>query len=168
MTSTMSSIDKSKKLKMPVLDCLIDDSPENVSETIQSATLLLDTLKESVRRDLENVFNTRQCCISPPGELPELHASLLNYGLPDLATINLESSSAVQDFCSQVETTIANYEPRIRSVKIHSSQGLDPNDKCFRFKVEAVLHASPSHETIIFDSSLDPVSQAVKLQESEL
>jgi type VI secretion system protein ImpF len=163
----MGSIDKKKKLKMPVLDCLLDDSPESTSESAQSANMLLDTLKESVRRDLESVFNTRQCCISPPAELPTLSASLLNYGLPDLATINLESSAAVQDFCSQVEATIANFEPRIKSVKVHSSQGLDANDKCFRFRVEAVLHASPSHETIIFDSSLDPVSQSVMLRESE-
>jgi type VI secretion system protein ImpF len=163
----MTSIDKNKKLKMPVLDCLLDDSPENSVESMQSANMLLDTLKESVRRDLESVFNTRQCCISPPAELPELRSSLLNYGLPDLATINLESSAAVQDFCSQVEAAIANFEPRIQSVKIHSSQGLDPNDKCFRFRVEAVLHASPSNDTIIFDSSLDPVFQSVRLKESE-
>ncbi len=162
----MNSIDKSKHLKMPVLDCLIDNDPEVKVEAGKSANMLLEQMKESVRRDLENLFNTRQCCLSPPEDYPELEASLLNYGLPDLATINLDSSQEVLDFCSEVEANIRHYEPRIKKIRIISNKGLDHDDKCFRFRVEAILHASPANETIIFDSSLDPVSQSVSIKES--
>jgi type VI secretion system protein ImpF len=162
----MDNIDKSKRLKMPILDCLIDTEPGVKSESSRSTNMLLVQMKESVRRDLESLFNTRQCCISPPENYLELDASLLNYGLPDLATINLESSQEVQKFCTQVENTIRNFEPRIRKIRIASTRGLDHDDKCFRFRVEAILHASPSNETIIFDSSLDPVSQSVSIKET--
>ena len=162
----MDNIDKSKHLKMPVLDCLIDNEPGINSESSRPNSMMLEQMKESVRRDLESLFNTRQCCLSPPDNYAELNASLLNYGLPDLATINLESSQEVQAFCAQAEDAIRYFEPRIKKALIKSSQGLDHSDKCFRFRVEATLHASPANETIIFDSSLDPVSQSVSIKES--
>lgn len=162
----MDNIDKSKHLKMPVLDCLIDNEPGVTSEVSRSSNMLLEQMRESVRRDLESLFNTRQCCISPPENYTQLNASLLNYGLPDLATINLESSQEVAAFCAQAEAAIRHFEPRIKKVQIKSSQGLDHNDKSFRFRVEATLYASPANETIIFDSSLDPVSQSVSIRES--
>lgn len=162
----MASIDKTKALKMPVLDCLMDDDPGSKEEAGRPAKLLLEQLKESVRRDLENLFNTRRCCVSPPEDLAELSSSLLNYGLPDLATINLESSAEVNDFCATVESSIQHFEPRIRKIKIHANRGLDTTDSFFRFRVEAVLYASPADETIIFDSALDPISQSVLIKES--
>jgi type VI secretion system protein ImpF len=164
----MKPADKNKKLRMPVLDCLLDDQPDASSEPALSSSMRLEQLRESLRRDLESLFNSRQCSISPPDNCAELSASLLNYGLPDPATINLNSSHGIKTFCSRIETTITDFEPRIKSVRVVPRGKDRAEDSIFRFRVEALLHASPANETIVFDSSLDPVSQSVSMREQPL
>ena len=152
-----------KKLMVPVLDRLL----ESTNDRPQQSYLQLRQLRESVRRDLENLLNTRYCFLSPPSELTEVKKALPNYGLPDLSTINLNSSKALNDFCRQVEKTIQQFEPRIRSVKVESKASIDPEDSTVRFRMEAVLHATAAQELIIFDSSLDPVSQTIDILEMQ-
>ncbi|UTA46624.1 type VI secretion system baseplate subunit TssE [Simiduia sp. 21SJ11W-1] len=151
-----------KKLLAPVLDRLLDSGARtNGSQPHQ----VLRQLRESVRRDLEILFNTRYRCISPPAGCKELSSSLLNFGLADLATINLSSVEHRKRFCSDIESTILKYEPRIKSVKVTSDQKLDAENPCITFRVEAVLHTNPAPELIIFDSALDLITQSVDVSE---
>ncbi|MGI9282650.1 MAG: type VI secretion system baseplate subunit TssE [Endozoicomonas sp.] len=152
-----------KKLMAPVLDRLLEPSSDRSRQNF----LELRQLRESVRRDLENLLNTRYCVISPPTELTEVRKGLPNYGLPDLSTINLNSSEALNQFCRQVERTILHYEPRIRSVKVESKSTIDPEDPTVRFRMEAVLHATAAQELLIFDSALDPVNQTIDILEMQ-
>ncbi|WP_281648664.1 type VI secretion system baseplate subunit TssE [Parendozoicomonas sp. Alg238-R29] len=144
----------------PVLDRLLQHE-----SNVRANHLQLRQLRESVRRDLEHLMNTRFRCVSPADELQEVKKGLPNYGLPDLSTINLNSSEALNQFCRQVEETIRHYEPRIKSVRVESKQGVDPEDPTIRFRMEAVLHANPAQELLIFDSALDPVTQSVDVLE---
>ena len=80
-------IDQEQKLVVPLLDRLLDDNPQESRESERAHHLLIHQLKESVRRDLEELFNTRQCCIAPPASLPHIQAALHNYGLPDAARV---------------------------------------------------------------------------------
>ena len=83
-------IDQDQKLVAPLLDRLLDDNPQEQVESERAQHLLLHQLKESVRRDLEDLFNTRQCCVAPPEQLNAVQQALPNYGLPDAATLNLK------------------------------------------------------------------------------
>ncbi len=126
---------------------------------------VLRQLREGVRRDLEYLFNTRYRCISPPDTLLHLEESNINYGLPDLSTVNLSSLVSRKQFCRDIETTILHFEPRIRSVKVTTQDKLDVEDPSIRFRVEAVLHINPASEVIVFDSALNPVTQMVDVSE---
>ena len=163
----MNTIKADKKLTPPILSCLIDDNPGQQIEAPHSKSYVLRQLRESVRRDLEHLFNTRVCCISPPKNMPNLQHSLLNYGLRDIASINMESNRHVEEFCREMEQTIKTYEPRIKSINVSATNFLDPEEKCFHFRVEAVLHASPEQETIIFDSKLNPSTQNIEVKENQ-
>jgi len=158
-------IDNDQKLVMPLLDRLLDDNPQEQRESVRGHHLLIHQLKESVRRDLEDLFNTRQCCIAPPAELHCIQDALHNYGLPDAATLNLSSQKARNEFCRTVEQTILRYEPRIRSAKVQTQSGFDPEDPNIRFRVEATLHALSAEEVIVFDSALNPVTRSVVVAE---
>jgi len=162
----MNDISAEKKLSPSLLSCLIDDHPEQNTEAPQSSSVVLRQLRENVRGDLENLLNTRVSCVETPEQLPLLDFSLLNYGLEDIATINLESNKHVQQFCRKMEDTIRHFEPRIKSIKVDSKNALDMRDMCFHFRVEAILHASPDNETIVFDSAINPMSKAVDVKES--
>jgi type VI secretion system protein ImpF len=165
----VAAIDPNKKLHAPLLDRLFDDDPLNTTEQNSlNNHQLVRQFKESVRRDLEKLFNSRYRCISPPAEFKHLEKSLLNYGLPDVATLGLESSKAKKAFCKEIEKTILRYEPRIRSVTVTTPSSFDPEDPSIRFRVEAVLHALPAEERIVFDSALNPVTRSVDVSESRI
>ncbi|USD21833.1 type VI secretion system baseplate subunit TssE [Microbulbifer variabilis] len=153
---------REKRLLAPVLDRLLESSSKvNVHQSHQ----ILRQLREGVRRDLEYLFNTRYRCISPPSELRHLDESNINYGLPDLSTVNLSSLDSRKQFCRDIEKTILHFEPRIRSVKVTTQDKVDVEDPSIRFRVEAVLHVNPASEVIVFDSALNPVTQMVDVSE---
>lgn len=159
-------IDHEQKLTVPLLDRLLDDNPTEQVESARAHHLLIHQMKESVRRDLEDLFNTRQCCIGPPQQYEHIQRALHNYGLPDAATLNLSSQKARLDFCRTVEATIKRFEPRIRTVSVKTQSGYDPEDASIRFRVEATLHALTADEVIVFDSALNPITRSVVVSET--
>ncbi|TQV66914.1 type VI secretion system baseplate subunit TssE [Exilibacterium tricleocarpae] len=158
----MAKIDKDKKLLSPILDRLLYGDRYGSSPQPHQ---VLRQLRESVRRDLEHLFNTRYRCIGAPPACEHLQTSLINFGLPDLSTVNLTAPQSRDEFCRQVEQTITNYEPRIKSVKVIGVTDADPEDPVIRFRIEALLHANPAPEVIVFDSALNPVNHTIDVSE---
>ena len=154
------NLNDNKRLRAPVLDRLVNNS----STPIQ-AHQIIKQLRESVRRDLEYLFNTRYRCVSPPVGSKFLENSILNFGLPDLSSINLTATESRKKFCKNLEKLILKFEPRIRHVKVTSNNKIDVEDPTIRFRVEATLFANPAPELIIFDSALNPVNQTVDVTE---
>ncbi|MCH9691874.1 MAG: type VI secretion system baseplate subunit TssE [Gammaproteobacteria bacterium] len=153
---------KEKRLLSPVLDRLLDKS-NNLA--IHQPHQILKQLRESVRRDLEHLFNTRICCVSAPETHTYLECSNINFGLPDLSTINLASMESRKQFCGDIQKAIMNFEPRIRSVKVTMQKHLDVEDPSIHFRVEAILHVNSAAEVIVFDSALNPISKLVNVSE---
>jgi type VI secretion system protein ImpF len=162
----MARVDKSKKLRASILDRLLDNDPGNNMEKDTDQHHKLRQLRDSVRRDLENMLNTRFRVIAPDSECTELQRSLLNYGLPDLATINIFDKLKRQEFISHLETLLTDFEPRFKSVKISFMENKNTADKTLRFKIDAVLYADPSPEIVVFDSTLEPVTRTVNVAET--
>lgn len=161
-------VESNKRLKPSLIDCLLDENPDSQVDSDSHYSNVLNKHRESVRSDLESLLNTRICHVEPLKELSYLRDSLLNYGLPDISTVNLESTRHVNEFCHQIEETIRIYEPRIRDVNVSAYSKFDNTEKFFRFRVKAVLIASPASEMIIFDSTLDPVTRNVRVIENQL
>ncbi|QIL90434.1 type VI secretion system baseplate subunit TssE [Microbulbifer harenosus] len=155
-------VSKEKRLLAPLLDRLLASSADM---DLYRPHQVLRQLREGVRRDLEYLFNTRYRCMSAPESHSHLENSNVNFGLPDLSTINLTSGENRRKFCREIERTIMNFEPRIRSVKVTTQQNVDVEDPSIRFRVEAVLHVNPAAEVIVFDSALNPVTQLVDVSE---
>lgn len=153
---------KEKLLIPPLFDRFLE---QNKSADFRQSHQIVRTLRESIRRDLESLFNTRYCCVSPPEGFSNLDDSVLNYGLPDLSTINMTSYNSRTDFCRRIEKAVMKFEPRIRSVKVKTDAVLDNEDPTIRFRVEASLNVNPLQELIIFESALNPVNQTVNVSE---
>ena len=163
----MKNISVKHKLRASILDRLIDASPEIRSETIHPGdSNSITTLKNSVRRDLESLFNSRYRINDLPDQYSEINNSLINYGLPDLATINMIDIDKRSNFCQKIETTIKYFEPRFQSVKVRYLENIDHTDRTLRFRIEAVLFAEPMPEKIIFDSILEPISRNISIEEA--
>lgn len=119
---------------------------------------VLRELKESVRRDLEDLLNTRWRCSSWPPNLDELDVSLVNYGLPDFTGANLGAPDNQEEFRRIIQRVIENYEPRFKKIDVQLIDSADPMDRVLRFRVEAMLRVEPAPEPIVFDTSLEPLT----------
>jgi type VI secretion system protein ImpF len=149
-----------------VLDRLLDDEPELSKETSKSRTQVLRELKQTVRRDLENLLNTRWRCVSWPPNLDELEVSLANYGIPDFVGMNMGIAEDREQFRRILEKVIRNYEPRFKKVDVRLVQSADQTDRTLRFRIDALLHAEPAPEPVVFDTALEPVTQSFEVKGS--
>ncbi|HWV16204.1 MAG TPA: type VI secretion system baseplate subunit TssE [Cellvibrio sp.] len=159
-------MDKKKEFRPSILDRLLDNDPSTNMEADKNRHHYTRDLHNSVRRDLQNLLNTRYRIIAPPEEFKQLENSLLNYGLPDLATINITNVEKKKEFTRSLEKILRTYEPRFKSVKVILLDNSDKTDRTLKFRIDATLYADPAPEIIVFDSVLDPVSRTVNVEES--
>ena len=163
----MATIDRKRQLRPSVLDRLIDDAPSQPEERSDRRHQTIDELRRSVRRDLETLLNTRHRISPWPEELEQLEHSLLNYGLPDLATVNVVDHDSKRRFTQLLEEIISHFEPRFKAVSVRPLANADERDRSLRFRIEATLYADPLPETLNFNSVLEPVTRTVSLREAD-
>jgi type VI secretion system protein ImpF len=152
----MSRVRPSQPLVPSVLDRLLDDDPDTTREPLASRNQVMRDLKMAVCRDLENLLNTRVRCMTLPAHYKELQQSLVNYGIPDITGASLGTSQDREAFCRLLQTIIRQYEPRFKTVTVKPTVNTEPQDRTFRFRIDALLMAEPAPEPIVFDSELRP------------
>ena len=154
----MSAIKEDQPLVPSLLDRLLDDEPTNKRESPKNRTQVIRELKLSVRRDLENLLNTRWRCVSWPPNFDELELSLVNYGIPDFTGTSLGMTGTREEFRRVIETIIKTFEPRFKTVKVIALDNTEAIDRTLRFRIDALLHADPAPEPVVFDSALEPAT----------
>lgn len=162
----MAFMDQERNLRASVLDRLFDDEPSVTVDSERTRQRKLRDLRNSVRRDLESLLNARYRVVSPPEQFHQLSTSLLNYGLPDLATVNMLDVVKRQEFTRDIEHIIRTYEPRFKSVKVSYIDNNRKTDRTLRFRIDAIMYADPAPEVVVFDSVLEPVLRTVTVEES--
>lgn len=145
-----------------VLDRLLDHEPEISSEPVPSRAHGLRQLKLSVRRDLEWLLNSRQSSpIAGDAEhadgsaavSPELHSSLIFYGLPDFSTASTLSESDQARIGRAIKTAVTKFEPRLSDV-IVTLLPMREIERALRFRIDARLRVEPAPEPVTFDTVL--------------
>jgi type VI secretion system protein ImpF len=151
----MAKTKADQPLVSSVLDRLLDDDPSVQREPAKSRYQVLRELKQSVRRDVEDLLNTRRRCSPWPAGLQELEQSLVNYGLPDFTGANMGSAEQREQLCRGIESILRTFEPRFKSVKVELVGHEEPLERTLRFRIDALLHAHPAPEPVVFDSALE-------------
>jgi type VI secretion system lysozyme-like protein len=104
----------------------------------------VEELKESVRRELSRLLNTR--CSVPSHLLGARERSVLDYGIPDFSSLSATSGDDQNRLASIVERTVAAFEPRLRGVRVRA-ESVRAEDRALVLRVEAALvvgtHAEP-------------------------
>lgn len=148
----MSRFDNEIRVRPSVLDRLIDYEPEFSREAAASRVKNLRILKQSVRRDMEWLLNTRATMGIPP-ELKEVQASLLVYGLPDISTFSGRSVADRMRLRRAVEQAIEAFEPRLEGVVVTVDPEPGPS-LALKFRIEGRLKVDPAPEPVSFDTLL--------------
>jgi type VI secretion system protein ImpF len=147
-----------------LLDRLLDDEPDATRDAPKTRSQALRDMKQALRRDLENLLNTRWMCADVPEDLEELGLSLVNYGIPDITGANLGYANGRASFRQVLERVVRRFEPRFRNVAVEMLDNLEPLDRTLRFRIEALLEVEPAPEPVVFDSVLQPVTGNVEVK----
>jgi len=160
----MARIDNEVRITISVLDRLLDFEPEISQEPVASRSRNLRQLKQSVRRDLEWLLNTREYIEAIPSDLREVHHSLAVYGLPDFTSTSIKDPSNQDRLRRAIEAEISLFEPRLEGVMVTWAPAQE-NERSMRFKIDAQLKIDPAPEPVSFDTFLEPGSGHFILKE---
>ena len=130
-----------------LLDRLTGDDGDRRSPVAQ--------LRESLRRDLEALLNSRRRLLSWPEELEELDSSLLNYGLDDLVNETLTGDEFRERFVEDVERLVRRLEPRIGRFEVAILPNHDELDRTLRLRISGLVTIDGDRQELLFDSHLD-------------
>ncbi len=147
----MSSGDPQQALMPSILDRLID--PDSAG-TAWRRGYGLEQMSDVVKRDLEELLNTRQSHIGLPTEFVELHRSIYAYGLPDLTSLNAITPQNRADIGRVLEAVVAQFEPRLRDIEARLIDVGDGKERTVKFRIAARLDLDPAPE-VAFDTILE-------------
>lgn len=148
-----------------LLDRLIDDEPQRGVDAATASKDGLARIRGSLRRDLENLLNTRAFPVRDLAPYPELPKSLAAYGLPDLSTVLVSDPTQRELFRHSVQTTIRRFEPRLRNTRV-TLEDIDPErERTLCLKISAVLLVEPSPVAVLFDTRLHGADRHLTLRE---
>ena len=151
-------IPSESQLLPSLLDRLLDDHPEESREPAWRDVQVVRVLKASLCRDLQNLLNAHRLLATIPEAYAELKTSLLNYGLPDLQSMEVREDHDLGLLCRLIEESIQVFEPRLQGVRVRpviDAEGRKQIDRRVRFEIEAVLVVEPLREPVLFSSLLD-------------
>jgi type VI secretion system protein ImpF len=150
-------------IRLSILDRLIDHEPEKSEEVPLDDNQKLRIIQHAVRRDLENLLNTRYRIVAWPPELTELDDSLINYGIPDFTAAGLNAALESEVLIKAIRNAISLFEPRLTDVRIERTQD-DFVDRTFRFRIEALLLIEEKKHRVQFDSSMESTTGQIAVK----
>ncbi len=149
----MSRLDSQTGLMPSILDRLID--PDS-GGTAWRRGYGVEQMVDAVRRDLEDLLNTRQ---STAGEdlsgYPETVRSVVGFGLPDLTSLNAITLQQREDIGRVIEAVVAMFEPRLKDIKATMIDAdKSQKERSVKFRIDAKLRVDPAPE-VAFDTILE-------------
>jgi type VI secretion system protein ImpF len=142
---------------VPLFDRLVGGGAEPPAAPAHSRVLSASALRDSVRRDVSRLLNTR-CGLR--GELRELaKGTVLDYGVPDFSALSPASDGDRIFLAGVIAIQITAFEPRLRNVAAvflpHAS-----NPKAVHGVIEASLIIGKVYEPVTFQIEFDLGSAA--------
>jgi len=155
--------DSGARVKLSVLDRLLDDQPELERDRPLSATEALTVLRRAVRRDLEALLNARRRFAGIPKAFGELNNSSLAFGLPDYTAGAMNEPEARETLRREIERSIRLFEPRLIQVSVFLVPRENELDATLQLRIEALLHADPAPEQISFDTIVNAATAEIEV-----
>lgn len=150
-----------RRLRLSVVDRLVDDAPRETLDTEGAWEAPLEQVRERLLRDIEWLLNARRIVDAAPESYPELRRSVYHFGLPDLTSLSDTDESRLR-LARSVEECIEIFEPRLMSVRVTPGATLDERGgRTLHLVIEGLLRADPSPERVVFDTVVETGSGKV-------
>jgi type VI secretion system protein ImpF len=152
-------------VRAPLFDRLTDLDPESAGELRPMRTLDRTGLRESVRRELGRLLNTRSSIpVDQLAQRPEL--TVLEYGIPDLSAYSAGNDDDQRLLAGVVARAVSAFEPRLRDVRVAVVR-LDDDQRSLFLRIDAVLTADEVAEPVSFPALMGLKSGRVEIQPEE-
>ena len=135
-----------------LLDRLVDK--EQWPET-RAASIAM--YRDSLKRDVEWLLNTRQPVMPELESYPAVAASVFNYGLPDLHSFDGSAGKEQNALTVALEKCIRTFEPRINQPRVYLTR-TDLLSRSLKFHIEGQITYENMDEEIKFDTVLELIS----------
>lgn len=139
----MAAIASHEGLRPSMLDRIVDPESEG---TNRRRGFSVDQVIDAVRRDLEDLLNSRRTNLHIPEGFAEVRQSIVAYGFPDPSSFDVSASNCAPRVCAAIEETIAMFEPRLTDVQVISVKRAGSNALRLDFEVRGTLILEPSPE----------------------
>jgi len=139
--------------RTPLFERLTDLDPENTSEPEPARVLNRAALRESVRRELSWLLNTR----SPMNSART--GTILDYGIPGFTWLSPASGQDRELVGEAIATKVAAFEPRLRDVRV-SMEANPANPRAIVGRLEAMLVVEMIAEPVSFPLSISSTGSA--------
>lgn len=160
----MSRIPSQQALMPSILDRLIDPGSGG---TAWRRGYGLQDMVDVVRRDLEDLLNTRQSHQGLPEAFVETQRSIIGYGLPDMTAINALTSQQREEIGRLLEAVVTRFEPRLRDVRATLVDPGESKQPTLRFRIDARLCVEPAPD-VAFETILELTTGHSSVQQAEL
>ncbi|HEU4582269.1 MAG TPA: type VI secretion system baseplate subunit TssE [Polyangiaceae bacterium] len=163
----MAQLTSKERLQPSLLDRLV--APRSGAGGA-SAAVTVDSLRESVRRELAALFSAAALDAVEVGleRCPQVQRSSLNFGMSALSG-RTASSINLPQLERQLARAIRDFEPRLAaaSVRVRSvGETGGKSHNTLRFEIEADLWAQPLSQKLLLRTELDLESGQVRVDES--
>lgn len=146
--------------RTPLFDRLVDRSPKLRHEVRPARTLDRQGLRESVRRELERLLNTR--CPFPAHRLADRPRSVIDYGLPELTGFSANRVEDRDRLAELIRRAVEAFEPRLAGVRVR----LEPvpgDSLSLMGSLEGLLKFDGVTEPVSFHTAVETRSGKVEL-----
>jgi type VI secretion system protein ImpF len=147
-----------------LFDRLVKLHPTADEEERRLRILDREQLKQSVRRELERLLNTR--CSLPLEGFGEAERSVINYGIPDFSSLSAQSADDQALIASIVSQTITAFEPRLSQVRVEVETIAD-REWALALTVSALLRIDKVTEPVSFPVLLNSKLGAAAVNDSQ-
>lgn len=150
------------KSEVPITQSLIDRLVDR-QPWPETRSASINMYRESLKRDVEWLLNTRQPVIPELESYPVTAASVLNYGLPDIHSFDGSAGKEQNALTVALEKCIRTFEPRITQPRVFLTR-TDLLSRSLRFHIEGQVVYENMDEEIKFDTVLELISGAYEVK----
>jgi type VI secretion system protein ImpF len=118
--------------------------------------------KESLRRDLSDLLNTRRGETDFKTAFEQSANSILSFGVVDFTSFNLNSDVDQERVRQSIERVIRQFEPRLSGVTVTLEQP-EPLHPALKLRIEAISRNGPNMESITIEGTLHRASRNIAL-----
>jgi type VI secretion system protein ImpF len=147
-------------VRKPLFDRLVDQDRTLTRELRPLRTLGRAELKDSVRRELEHLLNTRVSL--PVHRLRSRERTVVDYGIPDFSSFSARNHDDRLRLAEMIRMAIAAYEPRLTDVRVRL-ESVAGNDGVISGVIEASLITGRVTEPVSFATNLQIGDGAVEV-----